>query len=538
MRLSKDRFTKLVGANTKRVLARLPFIGLDIESVEDDSIRVEYSPNRPDFSTDYGIARALRGLMGIEVGLPRYETSPSGLTVHVDKRLSKIRPFIACAVANGIAMDDETLRQLISMQEDLHNGIGRRRRKVAIGLHDLDSISGPIFYEAAEPSFKFVPLGEKGELTLTRILSETSTGRAYGGALSGAKFYPILRDSENSVLSFPPIINGTRTMVSTDTKNLFVDVTSTDAKAGADALAIISTALSDAGAELGSVRIKYYRGSTVTPDLSISRFGLDPDLVRRVTGLNLTLSEMKTYLARSRLSIERGRVLCPRYRVDLLHPVDIAEEVALGYGIDRILPVYPPSKQPGTFSRNGQLLELAGTTMASAGMTEVVSFELLDEASLYQKFGRPSAEMISVESPRSLEHAVLRDSLVPSLMMILSKNVKEEYPQRVFEIGRVYSRGTGAVGESWHLCALIAHANSGYSEARMYLEAYYRTLLGEGVRTTAANHWAFEDGRCASVSVAGKQVGYAGEIKASSISSFGINVPISGFEVDLSNLLP
>jgi phenylalanyl-tRNA synthetase beta chain len=536
VKLYKDRFAKLVGAK-KQILERLPYLGLDIESVEDDSIRVEYSPNRPDFSTDYGIARALRGVMGIEVGLPGFETSPSGLMVRVDKRLSKVRPFIACTVARGLKLDDETVRQLISMQEDLHNGLGRHRRKVAIGFHDLDVIDAPIYYAAAEPNFSFAPLGEEKEMTLSRILSETETGRAYGGALSGARLYPILRDSKEVVLSFPPIINGKGTKVSSATENIFVDVTSTDEKAGTDVLAIIASALSDAGAALETVRVEYDGRLATTPDLSVSRMPLDPDLVRGVTGLSLTLREMKACIARSRLGVQGGRVLYPRYRVDLLHPVDIAEEVAIGYGIDRMAPAYPPSKQPGAFSSIGQSLERIATTMTSSGMMEVMSFELLDAESLYGKFGRSSSKMISVENPRSLEHSVLRDFLVPSLMSILSRNMKEEFPQRIFEVGRTYERTTEGVAESWHLCALIAHTNSGFSEAKMYLEACYHTLLGKRVNTASASHWAFADGRCASVSVAGERVGYAGEVKPSSLASFGINLPVSGFEVDLSHIL-
>ncbi len=537
VKLYKDRFSELVGTK-QRILERLPYVGLDIESVEDDSIRVEYSPNRPDFSTDYGIARALRGVMGIEVGLPSFETSPSGLKVHVDKRLSKVRPFIACTVARGLKLDDETVRQLISMQEDLHNGLGRRRRKVAIGLHDLKAINPPIYYEAAEPNFRFAPLGEAKEMTLARILSETETGRSYAGALSGARLYPILRDSKGVVLSFPPIINGKGTRVSIATQNIFVDVTSTDEKAGADVLAIIASALSDAGAALETIRVEYDGRLATTPDMSVSKkLRFDPDLVRNVTGLGLTLKEMKACIARSRLGVEGNRVLSPRYRVDLLHPVDVAEEVAIGYGIDRMAPAYPPSKQPGTFSPVGQSLELIATTMASSGMTEVMSFELLDEASLYGKFGRSSSRMISVEDPRSIEHSVLRDSLVPSLMSILAGNVKEEYPQKIFEVGRMYERTAVGVAESWHLCVLIAQANAGFSDAKMYLEAYYHTLLGARVNTASASHWAFADGRCASVSIAGKRVGYAGEIKPSSLASFGINLPVSGFEVDLSHIL-
>lgn len=536
VKLYKDRFAKLVGRPSDLLLQRLPYIGLDIEGVEEDSIRVEYSPNRPDFSTDYGIARALRGILGVEVGLPRYRVSPSGLRVLVDRRLSKIRPFIACAVAKGLKMDDETVRQLISMQEDLHNGLGRARKKVAIGLHNLGVLSGPLYYEAAQPSFTFMPLGETKEMAISQILSGTEAGRTHGAVFGETQVYPILRDSMRLVLSFPPVINGTQTKVSSATKNIFVDVTSTEAKAGEDVLAIIASALADAGGTLQSVRVEYGDHASVTPDLKVSRIPFDSEMVQGVTGLGLSLRETKACIARSRLALQGESVLYPRYRVDLIHPVDVAEEVALGYGVDKMLPVYPPSNQPGSFSSVGEFVELATTTMASSGMTEVMTFELVDETSLYHNFERSSAGMITVENPRSANHSVLRDSLIPSLMQALSRNVKEEYPQRVFEVGRVYARSKEGVSESWHLGALVAHAASNFTEAKMYLEAFYRTLNGAKVATAAADHWAFAQGRSASVSVRGSPVGHAGEVKPGSISSFGVNVPVSGFDVDLSGL--
>src|SRR5712692_9510614 len=247
VKLYTNRLAKLVGAERASVLKRLPYIGLDIEGEESDSIRVEYSPNRPDFSTDYGIARALKGALEVEVGLPRYEASSSGIAVLVDRRLANVRPFVACAVAKGLRLDDETVRQLISMQEDLHNGLGRRRRVAAIGFHNLDRIEPPIHYEAVPSTFSFVPLGRQDPMPLSEILQGTETGKAYSSILADSRIYPILRDSKKMVLSFPPIINGNETKVSTSTRNLFVDVTSNDKRTGGDVLAIIATALADAG---------------------------------------------------------------------------------------------------------------------------------------------------------------------------------------------------------------------------------------------------------------------------------------------------
>ncbi len=536
VRIDLARFTKMVGADRKRILDRLPYIGLDIESVDRDSVRVEYSPNRPDFGTDFGIARALKGLLGKEAGLPSFPTSASGISVAFDRRLSAVRPFIACVTARGLDLDDEDIRQIISLQEDLHNGLGRKRRVVAVGLHDLDAVRPPFSYQAVDSSFKFVPLGGTRPVAIGSILSDTPEGKAYGSALAGSKLYPVIIDAEGVVLSFPPIINGDATRLTSKTKNMFVDVTSTDKKAGDDVMAVVATTLVEAGGRLETVSIRYPGKPRKTPDLNPTELPLDDDLVRSLLGLDLPHAEIVKSLARSRLGVKSRKALGPRYRIDLLHPVDIAEEVALGYGIDRIVPIYPPSKQPGLFNSFEDFLDSTSTILAGSGMIEMMTFELTDEDSLYSKFQRPSSEKIAVQNPKSLEHSALRDALIPTLMASLSGNVRSDYPQRVFEIGRVYRRSGGGVSESWHLCCLVAHSQSSFTEAKMYLESTCRIITGKEASASEGQHWAFTSGRCASVSVGGVHVGHVGELRPEAIEAFGLGIPVSGFEVDLSAL--
>ena len=176
VRLELSRLAEMVGAGKERILDRLPYIGLDIESANSRSVRVEYSPNRPDLGTDYGIARALRGLLGKETGLPEFQTKPSGITVIVDRKLAKVRPYIACCVATGLDLDDEDVRQIISLQEDLHNGLGRKRKTVAVGLHDLDEISPPLSYRAVPSTFEFVPLDGEKPSSIRSILYDSYEG--------------------------------------------------------------------------------------------------------------------------------------------------------------------------------------------------------------------------------------------------------------------------------------------------------------------------------------------------------------------------
>jgi len=526
----------MVGADRKKIIDRIPYIGLDIESLSGDSMRVEYSPNRPDFGTDFGIARALRGLLGKETGLPRFPLRPSGVSVSVDRRLSKIRPYIACVTATGLDLDDEDVGQIISLQEDLHNGLGRKRKVVAIGLHDLGAIDPPLAYSAVGSSYKFVPLGGKEPKTIASILSDTYEGKVYGPSLAGSRLFPVITDSKGTVLSFPPVINGAATKVSPKTRNLLVDVTSTNQRAGDDVLAIIATTLAAAGGRLGTVSVRYPGKPGVTPDLAPTKVPLNPALVTSVLGLDLSKRDILTSLARSRLGVKGRKVLAPRYRVDLMHPVDIAEEVAIGYGVDRIGPIYPPSGKPGLFDKFEEFLDSAATVMAGAGMIEMMTYELTDDGSLYAKFQRPPSGPLRVQDPKSLEHSVLRDALVPTIMASLSGNVRSDYPQRAFEIGRVYSRNHGGVSEAWHLGCCIAHAQSSFTEAKMYLEAACRTIAGREATAKENQHWAFAPGRCARIEVDGVSIGHVGEIKPEAVEAFGLGVPVSGFELDLTRL--
>ena len=237
--LNLNRIKKLISGNVtkKKIVDTLPFLGLDIESQVNDQIRIEYSPNRPDYSTDFGIALGLQGLLGIKKGIQKTNIKKQGnYEIKVDQSVSKIRPFVTGIIAKNGIIDDETIKQLMNMQEDLHFGIGRKRKKSSIGLHDLDKISFPLTYTTSIRSHSFVPLNAELENTIDQILSETEVGRDYGWILGDSKNVPIIVDAEGKTISFPPIINASVTTVTTKTTNLLVEVTSLDKDAAEDCL--------------------------------------------------------------------------------------------------------------------------------------------------------------------------------------------------------------------------------------------------------------------------------------------------------------
>ena len=521
-------------------IERLPYLGLDIEEKAQDYIRVEYNPNRPDFSTDYGIVRALKGLLGLEKGCPKYSVQKSDLVVKVDKSVEEVRPYIVSALIEGITLDDETIRQIIAMQEDLHHTIGRRRAKVSIGIHNFDVLKPPIIYTTEAPDFKFVPLGGAEPLSMSEILDKTPVGQKYGWIVAKHKRYPILIDSLGQVLSFPPIINGELTRVTSATRNLFIDITATDLKASEDALAILVTTLADAGGTLKSAEVRYPNLTLLTPNLSEMEMEVELKKVNRLLGLKLKSKEAVECLARSRIDAEYdgGKLTAkiPRYRVDIMHPVDLVEEVAIGYGLDKITPTLPPTKTVGRPHPELKRLSAIRDVCVGLGLTEVMNLSLTSEAALYTNLGRQAQEAIKVEEPKSSEHEYLRDMLIPSLLLNLATNIHEPYPQKLFELAKTFHRRGSEIVEEYHLAVITSHSEANYTEAKSLLDAITQQTFGLRCETKPASNPLFIQGRCAEVK-GGVLEGMIGEIRPEVLQAFNLRMPAAALELNINQAI-
>ncbi|HQC13531.1 MAG TPA: phenylalanine--tRNA ligase subunit beta, partial [Methanoregulaceae archaeon] len=222
---------ELVGSDRDTILSKIPMFGADIERIEADHADIEFFANRPDLFSTEGVARAMRGFLGIETGLPEYRVEPSGMSFSIDPGLSGIRPYLGSAVIRNVSFNEESIVSLMGLQESLHWAVGRGRGKVAIGIHDLDSVKPPFRYLAADPDTSFVPLDFDREMTMREILTEHPKGRDYAHLVEPYSRYPLIVDANGDVLSFPPIINGELTRVTTSTANILLDTTGTDQRA-------------------------------------------------------------------------------------------------------------------------------------------------------------------------------------------------------------------------------------------------------------------------------------------------------------------
>lgn len=235
---------------------KISMLGVDLEKIDHDTIIMEIFPNRPDLLSIEGFSRNLKGLLDVDFGLIKYSIKKSEVKLFVDKSVEKVRPEISGAVIKNLQIDEKFLCSLMDLQEKLHLTHGRNRRKVAIGLHDFSKVKMPFFYKAVFPEeVFFVPLDMTEKLNLKEILEKHPKGKEYSFILKGKEKYPIILDSQQNVLSFPPIINAELTKISKETKEIFIDVTGTEKEAVEKALNILVTAIFDRKGEIYSVEI-------------------------------------------------------------------------------------------------------------------------------------------------------------------------------------------------------------------------------------------------------------------------------------------
>lgn len=526
---------ELTGCDRETIISRIPMIGADIERMEESSIDIEFFPDRPDLYSVEGVARAMRGFMGVQSGLPEYATSESGIEISLDGRIADIRPVLGCAVVRGINFNSASIKSLMDLQEALHWGLGRDRKKVSIGVHDMSGITPPFRYMAEDPEFEFVPLGFTEPMSMRDILEKHPKGIKFAGLLKGLEYYPLIRDAVDNVLSFPPVINGTLTMVDESTTDLFIDVTGLS-KEVYTALNIVVSALADRGGKVETVKIVYPDGTVqITPDLSPAVRYLEKADIESLIGKTMRTEEIIACLENMRFGAKaagdgRIEVSVPAFRADILHSFDIIEDIAIGIGYDNIEPVFPENAAVGAAHPYSLLGAEMREIMTGLGYTEVMPFTLTNEKIHFERMRRPEqAGVTKVLKPISEDQTMVRPTILPNLLEILSLNQHHELPQRLFEAGETVADCHNRM----HLAVVSIHPLANFEEIREVVDAVMRERCLE-YTTAKSDDPAFIPGRAADLFINGECVGVMGEFHPEVLTGFGLGHAVVGFEMDIT----
>ena len=521
---------------------RLPMMGTSWEGETDEGFQLEVFPNRPDLLSIEGLARAYATFTGLQKGLREYEVKEAGYRVNVEEKVEGVRPYFVTAVVKNVDFDDPLIRSIIQMQEKLHVTHGRRRRKVAVGLHNLEPIQFPVTYTTKPQEFTFRPLGERFEKDLTQILTEMHTGREYAWTVEGFEEYPMILDSKGMVLSMPPIINGEYTRIDEATRDIFIDVTGTDLKAITEVLNIIVTTFADRGADIYAVENHYHDGGALkTPDLAPREMELDNDYVNGTLGMAFTLEETAALLGKMGHDAMLGdklTVKVPSYRTDIMHPMDLVEDVAIAYGYDKFVPEIPDiaseaGEDPLEIFSRGLRNFLVGY-----GLQEVVTFMMSNREKLFTRMTLPEEPIAETENPKMEGYTCLRNMLLPSLLEVLAANKHHPYPQNIYEVDDVVlleeSTETGA-RSARRLAIALCHARANFSEVKAVMDSILENLEVD-VENVGVGLSCFIEGRRYVANADGVPLCWAGELRPEVLEAWGLEMPVAALEMDVDGI--
>ena len=515
----------------------------ELDSKLSSEITVKYNDtNQPYLWSVEGLARHFRASLGKDKGVPKIRLEKSDIVVNVDKSVAQVRPFMAVFQAKGAPLSEYLLNQLIQLQEKLADNYGRKRQKFGIGIFPAKGMSFPMTYKAVAPGdLSFVPLGMKEKLTLREIVAKHQKGKEYGHLLKDAKKYPIILNAKNEVLSFPPIINSeTSGKVKAGDSEMLVEVTGTDESAVNLACTIIAYVLADRDYKIYPAKVKYGSKSVTTPDVEPREFKFDLLLVKTLLGLDLGEQKVKELLQRAQFDYEgKGKVFYPAYRGDLMHGVDVVEDIAIMHGYDEFEPAPLTSFTAGGLQSGDEVVGAVRKLWNGFGYQEIFSPVLSNKQLLYDKMNAKDMGTVEVENFMSSTYSCVRTWLLPILMDVLSKNRHVEYPQKLMEEGFVVRREKDKVWDARQVAAVSAHAQASFTEMRQHIEGVLRGFgheckfvdMDEGCTKDS-----FIQGRSAFIFVNNQAIGFLGEIHPAVLEKFGLLVPVVAAEFGLELL--
>jgi len=533
IKFSRKEFEKHIKI-TEEIKEKINLFGTHLENVTEDEIELEILPNRPDLFSLQTFIKSFSAFLGKNTGLREYKLNKpeKNYEVIIDKSVKDVRPFTACAIVKGMKFDDEKIKEIINIQEKIHTTLGRNRKKIAIGIYPLEKITLPIKFEARHPKdIKFIPLEMDRELNGLQILQQHPTGRDYAHLLEGCEKFPVFADAKGKILSMPPIINSHETgKISKDTTDIFIECSGFDFNILKKTLNILIVMLAEMNGKVYQMKL----GKEITPDLTPEIIKLDIENVNKTLGLSLKEDEIKKLLEKMGYDYSKGKVSIPAWRTDIMHEADIIEDVAIAYGYEKFTPEIPPVATIGEVNRKESIKKKISDILTGLEMLELSSYHLVTKEDL-SRFELNPEKVIELEKSKT-DFKYLKPSMLLSTLNILSENIDNEYPQKIFEIGKEFKKDTAeetSIKEKDILCISLNPGN--FTEIKQILE-YLARMLNIQLKVEETSNKSYIEGRVGKIMLKEKEIGFIGEIHPQLLKNFHLKMPSSCLELDLEEV--
>lgn len=327
-----------------------------------------------------------------------------------------------------------------------------------------------------------------------------------------------------------------------------------------------------AGGEIAEGLVDNYPLPPVNPVIEITSGD-----VQRWLGINLDPQQIADLLRRLEFDVEvhqdQVRVTTPDHRLDIGEGItgvaDLMEEVARVYGYEnipetRLADELPPQRGNPALEREERIREL----LVQLGLQEVISYRLTSaerEARLFtsrasadtpgETFACPTEPYVKLKNPISCDRAVLRQSLLSSVMEVLERNIRLRQRLALFEIGPVFLNDgeDGLPRESQRIALLMAGSRAivgwqaadrgpmDFYDLKGVLEALLGSLHIASPSYSPVVHPTYHPGKCAKIASGEQFLGVFGELHPKVRENYDLpisyaDVPIVAAELDLDAL--
>ena len=531
--------------------------------------KIEVAANRYDLLCLEGLALALRVFLSKQK-MP--EIKPLNILPEEERQLivyesvNDIRPIGLCAILRDINFTDEMLKSFMDLQDKLHNNICRGRKLVSMGTHDLDKVKGPFSYRALSPEkIHFVPLNREEEVNgdgLMSLLKDDPKLGKYLYLLEGKEKYPVMMDSNGVIMSLPPIINSQHTKMTLNTHNVLLDITGIDLTKCEIVLNTLIAMFSVycknpfTVEEIKVINQKTGEGK-IYPDLTPRKFQVDINYLKTITGIYDILPEKitklleKMELSAKILNPNEIEVLAPITRSDILHPCDIAEDLAISYGYNNIKKELTTTKTHGVQQPYNKLADLFRDEMAMGGYVEFLTMALLSHKDMFTNLlsEKRDDKTVQILYSKSKEFEYIRSSLIPGILKSIEGNKANQLPFKIFEISDVVEINqeteVGAVNRR-KLCFAYTNTVSAMEIVQGMVDLLMKKIgLGFNSKNVEKKYYIkksenkifFEDRQAEIYILNDIKVGIYGIVHPKVIKNFGIKNPVTLCEIDLQLIM-
>ncbi|KAF1842836.1 phenylalanyl-tRNA synthetase [Cucurbitaria berberidis CBS 394.84] len=540
-------------------------------------LKIEIPANRYDMLCFEGIALNLKVFLD-QQKLPKWTLSApkdaESQVLEIKPETAQIRPLCSAFILRNIKFTQERYDSFIALQDKLHANLARQRTLVAIGTHDLDTIKGPFSYEALAPEqIKFAPLNQTKEMDGKELMQFYEKDKHLGRFLHIVKdspVYPVIYDSNRTVVSLPPIINSNHSKITLNTTNVFIEMTATD-KTKLEVVSHMLVAMFGEYAEsIEPIKIisSHNGESRETPDLSPRKMQAEVDYLNQVTGLDLSPKEISKLLSRMGHDVSPSKsdknildVSVPITRADILHQADIMEDYAIAYGFNKLPRVYPNKtaavSAPLPINKLSDIIRLES---AASGWTEVLPLILCSHEENFEFLNRKDDgnTAIKLANPKTAEYQLVRTSLLPGLLKTINSNKHHSVPMKIFEvsdIGLIDMEQERKSRNERHFAAAFMGKTSGFEQVHGLLDRLMLMLRSlfltreDGLKNEKLEGYWIEEvddptflaGHSAAIklNLGGKNhtIGVFGILHPSVLQKFELPYPVSTVEFNLEVFL-